>query len=86
MNLKYDELIKAKDITIENPVTEKELDNDKFEKKKKKKSFDNKVLHSFKEIFPENDKIDEIINEFNVHLHKKTNSRYYINSAHLTYN
>ena len=30
MNLKYDELIKAKDITIESPVTERELDNLKY--------------------------------------------------------
>ena len=79
-------LIHKKKAIYEDIMTEKELDNDKFEKILSKKSFDNKVLHSFKEIFPENDKIDEIINEFNVHLHKKTNSRYYINSAHLTYN
>ena len=79
-------LIHKKKAIYEDIMTEKELDNDKFEKILSKKSFDNKVLHSFKEIFPENDKIDEIINEFNVHFHKKTNSRYYINSAHLTYN
>ena len=79
-------LIHKKKAIYEDIMTEKELDNDKFEKILSKKSLDNKVLHSFKEIFPENDKIDEIINEFNVHLHKKTNSRYYINSAHLTYN
>lgn len=78
-------LIHKKKATYEDIMKEKDLDNDKYEKILSKKSLDRKTLHSFKEIFPENDKIDEIINEFNIHLDKKGNSRY-IQSAHLTNN
>ena len=62
---KYDEIMKEKD-----------LDNEQFEKIMNKKSFDKKSLQSFKEMFPENDKIDKIINELNIHLGKKDNYRY----------
>ena len=41
-----------------------------------KKSFDKKSFNYFRQIFPENEKVDEIINEINLHLEKNGNSRY----------
>ena len=67
----YDEIMK-----------ENEQENNKVEKILNRKSLDKKSLNSFKEIFPENDKIDEIINEINVLNKKKGNPRYRLNSAY----
>lgn len=67
----YDEMMK-----------ENEQENDRIEKILYRKSYDTKSLNSFRDIFPENEKINEIINEINVHNEKKKNSRYRINSAY----
>ena len=67
----YDEIMKEND-----------QENNKVEKILNRKSLDKKSLNSFKEIFPENDKIDEIINEINVLNKKKGNPRYRLNSAY----
>lgn len=63
--LKYDEILK-----------EKNLDNDKIEKIMNKKSLDKKSLNSFIEMFPDNDKMYRIVNEFNAHIRNKNNYRY----------
>ena len=63
--LKYDKIMK-----------EKNLDNDKIEKIMNKKSLDKKSLNSFIEMFPDNDKMYRIVNEFNAHIRNKNNYRY----------
>jgi hypothetical protein len=63
-------------------MKENAQEGDKIEKILNRKSLDKKSLNSFKKIFPENDKIDEIINEINVLNKKKRNTRYKINSAY----
>ena len=67
----YDEIMK-----------ENEQEINEVEQILNRKSLDKKSLNSFKEIFPENDKIDEIINEINVLNKKKGNPRYRLNSAY----
>ena len=64
----YDEIMKEND-----------LDNDKFEKIMNKKTFDKNSFKSFKEIFPDNEKMDDLINAINLHLNKNQNYRYSIN-------
>ena len=63
-------------------MKENAQEGDKIQKILDRKSLDKKSLNSFKKIFPENDKIDEIINEINVLNKKKRNTRYKINSAY----
>ena len=63
--LKYDKIMK-----------EKNLDNDKIEKIMNKKSLDKKSLNSFIEMFPDNNKMYRIVNEFNAHIRNKNNYRY----------
>lgn len=75
MKNKVDVIHKKKDI-YEKITKEKDLDNEKFERIMNKKSFDKKSFNYFRQIFPENEKVDEIINEINLHLEKNGNSRY----------
>ena len=44
-----------------------------------KKTFDKNSFKSFKEIFPDNEKMDDLINAINLHLNKNQNYRYSIN-------
>ena len=44
-----------------------------------KKSFDKNAFKSFKDIFPDNEKMDDLINAINIHLNKNKNYRYSIN-------
>lgn len=73
------DLIHLKRLKYDKITKEKELDNEKFEKIMNKKSLDNKSLQSFVEMFPKNQKMYRIINEFNMHLGKKDNYRYTYN-------
>lgn len=75
MKNKVNVIHKKKDI-YEKITKEKDLDNEKFERIMNKKSFDKKSFNYFRQIFPENEKVDEIINEINLHLEKNGNSRY----------
>ena len=75
MKNKINVIHKKKDI-YEKITKEKDLDNEKFERIMNKKSFDKKSFNYFRQIFPENEKVDEIINEINLHLEKNGNSRY----------
>jgi len=75
MKNKVNIIHKKKDI-YEKITKEKDLDNEKFERIMNKKSFDKKSFNYFRQIFPENEKVDEIINEINLHLEKNGNSRY----------
>lgn len=75
MKNKVNVIHKKKDI-YEKITKEKDLDNEKFERIMNKKSFDKKSFNYFRQIFPENEKVDEIINEINLHLKKNGNSRY----------
>lgn len=75
MKNKVNVIHKKKDI-YEKITKEKDLDNEKFERIMNKKSFDKKSFYYFRQIFPENEKVDEIINEINLHLEKNGNSRY----------
>jgi hypothetical protein len=75
MKNKVNVIHKKKDI-YEKITKEKDLDNEKFERIMNKKSFDKKSINYFRQIFPENEKVDEIINEINLHLEKNGNSRY----------
>ena len=75
MKNKVNVIHKKKDI-YEKITNEKDLDNEKFERIMNKKSFDKKSFNYFRQIFPENEKVDEIINEINLHLEKNGNSRY----------
>ena len=75
-------IIQKKKLIYEEMMKEKDEENDRIEKILNKKSLDEKSLNSFRGLFPENEKIDEIINEINIHNEKKKNSRYKINSAY----
>ena len=75
MKNKVNVIHKKKDI-YEKITKEKDLDNEKFERIMNKKSFDKKSFNYFRQIFPENEKVDEIINEINLHLEKNGNSRH----------
>ena len=75
-------ILHKKKLIYDEMMKENEQENDRIEKILYRKSYDTKSLNSFKDIFPENEKIDEIINEINVHNEKKKNSRYRINSAY----
>ena len=75
-------ILHKKKLIYDEMMKENEQENDRIEKILYRKSYDTKSLNSFRDIFPENEKIDEIINEINVHNEKKKNSRYRINSAY----
>jgi hypothetical protein len=60
MKNKVNVIHKKKDI-YEKITKEKDLDNEKFERIMNKKSFDKKSFNYFRQIFPENEKVDEII-------------------------
>ena len=54
---------------------EKHLNNEEFEKMLSKKNIDRNILNSIKEMFPYNKQIDDIIDEFNVHLDKNEKNK-----------
>ena len=72
-------LIHKKRNIFDEIMKENDLDNDKFEKIMNKKTFDKNSFKSFKEIFPDNEKMDDLINAINLHLNKNQNYRYSIN-------
>ena len=75
-------IIQKKKLIYEEMMKEKDEENDRIEKILNKKILDEKSLNSFRGLFPENEKIDEIINEINIHNEKKKNLRFKINSAY----
>ena len=62
---------------------EKQQDNEQFEKVLNKKSFDKKSLNMLNEIFPKNEKMNNLIDEFNFHLDMKGNTRYVYNEQNI---
>ena len=69
-------LIHKKRQMFDKIMKESDLDNEQYEKILSKKSFDKKSFKSLEKIFPENEKMDDLINAINVHLEKKNNYRY----------
>ena len=72
-------LIHKKRNIFDEIMKENDLDNEKYEKIMNKKSFDKNAFKSFKDIFPDNEKMDDLINAINIHLNKNKNYRYSIN-------
>ena len=69
-------LIHKKREMFDKITKESDLDNEQYEKILSKKSFDRKSFKSLGKIFPENEKMDDLINAINLHLEKKNNYRY----------
>ena len=69
-------LIHRKREMFDKIMKESDLDNEQYEKILSKKSFDRKSFKSLGKIFPENEKMDDLINAINLHLEKKNNYRY----------
>ena len=69
-------LIHKKREMFDKIMKESDLDNEQYEKILNKKSFDRKSFKSLGKIFPENEKMDDLINAINLHLEKKNNYRY----------
>ena len=69
-------LIHKKREMFDKITKESDLDNEQYEKILSKKSFDKKSFKSLGKIFPENEKMDDLINAINLHLEKKNNYRY----------
>jgi hypothetical protein len=69
-------LIHKKREMFDKITQESDLDNEQYEKILSKKSFDKKSFKSLGKIFPENEKMDDLINAINLHLEKKNNYRY----------
>lgn len=69
-------LIHRKREMFDKIMKESDLDNEQYEKILSKKSFDRKSFRSLGKIFPENEKMDDLINAINLHLEKKNNYRY----------
>ena len=69
-------LIHRKREMFDKIMKESDLDNEQYEKILSKKSFDKKSFKSLGKIFPENEKMDDLINAINLHLEKKNNYRY----------
>jgi len=69
-------LIHKKREMFDKIMKESDLDNEQYEKILSKKSFDKKSFKSLGKIFPENEKMDDLINAINLHLEKKNNYRY----------
>ena len=69
-------LIHRKREMFDKIMKESDLDNEQYEKILSKKSFDRKSFKSLGKIFPENEKMDDLINAINLHLEKKNNNRY----------
>ena len=66
-------LIHRKREMFDKIMKESDLDNEQYEKILSKKSFDRKSFKSLGKIFPENEKMDDLINAINLHLEKKNN-------------
>ena len=69
-------LIHRKREMFDKIMKESDLDNEQYEKILSKKSFDRKSFKSLGKIFPENEKMDDLINAINLHFEKKNNYRY----------
>ena len=69
-------LIHRKREMFDKIMKESDLDNEQYEKILSKKSFDRKSFKSLGKIFPENEKMDDLINAINLHLEKKNNYRH----------
>lgn len=74
MRNKVNKMRKKKSIYDE-ITKEKQQDNEQFEKVLNKKSFDKKSLNLLNDIFPQNEKMNKIINEFNYHFDNKDNNK-----------
>ena len=72
-------LIRKKRNVFDEIMKENDLDNEKYKKIMNKKSFDKNAFKSFKDIFTDNEKMDDLINVINIHLNKNKNNRYSIN-------
>ena len=69
-------LIHRKRSMFDKIMKESDLDNEQYEKILNKKSFDVKSFKMLEKIFPENERMDNLINAINMHLYKKDNYRY----------
>ena len=63
-------LVKKKKFIYDEINKEKEFDNEQFKKIMSKKCINKEILHSLKDMFPDNRQFDIIISEFNEHLSK----------------
>ena len=63
-------LVKKKKFIYDEINKEKEFDNEQFNKIMSKKCINSEILHSLKDMFPDNRQFDVIISEFNEHLSK----------------